>query len=51
LVYYLLHFFGIDIGMLFLVLPLAVQEMVMGLWLIIKGFSLDAVKDLDGLAR
>jgi len=48
LVYYLLHFFDIDPGLLFLVLPLALQELVMGLWLIIKGFSLDAVNELDG---
>lgn len=51
LIYYMLHFFDIGASELFLVLPLAVQEMVMGLWLIIKGFSLDAVKDLDGLSR
>ena len=44
----MLHFFGIDAGLDFLVIPLAVQEMVMGLWLIIKGFSPDAVKELDG---
>jgi hypothetical protein len=46
--YYALHFFDIDPGLMFLVLPLAVQEMVMGLWLIIKGFNQDAVKKLDG---
>jgi hypothetical protein len=46
-VYYLLHFFDIDPGLMPLVLPLAVQEMVMGLWLIIAGFNKDAVKKLD----
>ena len=45
-VYYLLHFFDIDPGLMPLVLPLAVQEMVMGLWLIIAGFNKDAVKKL-----
>ena len=45
--YYLLHFFDIDPGLMPLVLPLAVQEMVMGLWLIIAGFNKDAVKKLD----
>jgi hypothetical protein len=34
-------------GLMPLVLPLAVQEMVMGLWLIIAGFNKDAVKKLD----
>ena len=48
---HLLHFFDIDPGLSSLVLPLAVQEMVMGLWLIIEGFSSDAVKELDGLVR
>jgi hypothetical protein len=42
-VYYLLHFFDIDPGLMPLVLPLAVQEMVMGLWLIIKGFNPSAI--------
>ena len=46
-VYYLLHFFDFDPGLMPLVLPLAVQEMVMGLWLIIAGFNKDAVKKLD----
>lgn len=45
--YYLLHFFDIDPGLMPLVFPLAVQEMVMGLWLIIKGFNQDAVRNLD----
>ena len=43
-VYYLLHFFDIDPGLMPLVLPLAVQEMVMGLWLIIKGFNPSATE-------
>ncbi len=48
LAHFLLRFFDIDTGLTFLVLPLALQEMVMGLWLIIKGFSPDAVNELDG---
>ena len=47
ILYALLHFFDMDPGLGFLELPLAVQEMVMGLWLVIKGFNLDAVKKLD----
>jgi hypothetical protein len=46
--YSLLRFFKIDPGLFFLYLPLAVQEMVMGFWLVIKGFSPDAIKKLDG---
>jgi hypothetical protein len=45
-VYALLHFFDIDPGLGFLQLPLAVQEMVMGLWLIIKGFNQAALEEL-----
>jgi hypothetical protein len=45
--YALLRFFDIDSGLFFLYLPLAVQEMVMGFWLVIKGFSPDAIKKLD----
>lgn len=48
LAYYMLHFFDVDTGLMFLVIPLAVQEMAMGLWLLIKGFSADAVGKLDG---
>lgn len=48
LVNYLLHFFEIGPDLVLLVIPLAVQEMVMGLWLIIKGFNADAVMTLDG---
>ena len=43
----LLKFFGIDPGLDILYMPLAVQEMVMGLWLVVKGFSPDAIKELD----
>lgn len=35
------NLFGIDMG--FLIFPLALQEMVMALWLIVKGFNSDAI--------
>ena len=34
-------------GLGFLALPLFVQELAMGLWLVIKGFNLDALKKLE----
>jgi len=45
----LLHYFDVDLGsgMGFLEAPLAAQEMVMALWLIIKGFDPEAVERLD----
>lgn len=43
-----LHFFDVGPDLQFLVIPLAAQEMVMGFWLVIKGFNQDAVKELDG---
>jgi hypothetical protein len=44
----LLHFFHIESGAgTYLEIPLGIQELVMGLWLIIKGFSQAAVKKLD----
>jgi hypothetical protein len=46
LVYALLHFFDVDPGLVLLQIPLAVQEMVMGGWLIIKGFSQAALEKL-----
>ena len=42
----LLKYFGINPGDT-LYFPLAVQEMVMGLWLVIAGFNQDAVKQLE----
>jgi hypothetical protein len=48
LVYGLLSLFDIGgAGLGFLELPLFVQELAMGLWLVIKGFNLDAVKKLE----
>lgn len=45
----LLHFFHVEsVASTYLEIPLAIQELVMGLWLIIKGFNQDAVKKLDG---
>jgi hypothetical protein len=44
----LLHFFHVESGTgMYLEIPLAIQELVMGLWLIIKGFSQAAVRKLD----
>ena len=44
----LLHFFHVDISMgMYLEIPLAIQELVMGLWLVIKGFNQAAVKKLN----
>ena len=46
--YALLHFFHMDSGIgFYLQMVLAPQEIVMGLWLVIKGFNQDAVKKLD----
>jgi hypothetical protein len=46
--YALLHFFHLDDGYgLYLQMVLAPQELVMGAWLVIKGFNLDAVRKLD----
>lgn len=48
LAYALLHFFHLDTGIgFYLQMVLAPQEIVMGLWLLIAGFSKDAVKNLD----
>ncbi len=45
--YALLHFFHMDTGYgFYLQMVLAPQEIVMGLWLVIAGFSQDAVKNL-----
>ena len=38
---FLLAFFGLELGIL--MLPLALQEMVMGVWLIVKGFNPSAI--------
>ena len=46
--YALSQFFHLDTGYEFyLQMVLAPQELVMGAWLVIKGFNLDAVKKLD----
>jgi hypothetical protein len=47
--YALLHIFHMDNGIgFYLQMVLAPQELVMGLWLVIKGFNQDAVNKLDG---
>lgn len=44
----LLHFFHVDLGPgMYLEIPLAIQELVMGAWLVIKGFNHCAIKKLD----
>jgi len=44
----LLHFFHLETGFdLYLQAVMFPQEIVMGLWLVIKGFNLDAVRKLD----
>jgi hypothetical protein len=46
--YAVLHFFHLDTGYgFYLQMVLAPQEIVMGLWLVIKGFNQDAVRKLD----
>jgi hypothetical protein len=48
LAYAVLHFFHLDTGYgFYLQMVLAPQELVMGAWLVIKGFDLDAVNRLD----
>lgn len=47
MIYALLHFFEIDNGIgIYLQMLLGIQEMVMALWLIIKGFDNDAITKL-----
>lgn len=45
-----LHVLNVDIGGIgiYIEMPLAIQEIVMGLWLVIKGFDQAAVRKLDG---
>ena len=46
--YVLLHFFHLDNGIgFYLQMVLAPQELVMGAWLVIKGFNMDAVRKLE----
>ena len=45
--YAILHFFHLDNGIgFYLQMVLAPQELVMGLWLVIKGFNQEAVNEL-----
>jgi hypothetical protein len=44
-----LHILNVDIGGLglYIQMPLAIQEIVMGFWLVIAGFNKDAVSRLE----
>jgi len=44
----LLHYFHVETGLgIYLDIPLGIQELVIGAWLVIKGINKEAVKKLD----